>query len=111
MKRLGFQIDKKGQENPTYTVKFADNGSLECYSKLYNDPVNPQEDFAAIMTCAHADQNCPIVSGAEVRLPVRYEAPKLFDGTPLEAEKYDELSLQIASEMFYVFCLVKHRTS
>ena len=29
--------------------------------------------------------------------------PKAFDDTALEAEKYDERSIQIASEMFYVF--------
>jgi arsenate reductase len=34
---------------------------------------------------------------------VRYDDPKAFDDTALEAEKYDERSIQIASEMFYVF--------
>ena len=55
------------------------------------------------MTCDHADENCPFIPGCDVRLPIRYEDPKAFDDTPLEAEKYDERSLQIANEMFYAF--------
>jgi arsenate reductase (thioredoxin) len=58
------------------------------------------------MTCSHADENCPFISGAEVRLPVRYEDPKAFDDSPQEADKYDERSRQIATEMFYVFLKV-----
>ncbi|VAW28441.1 Arsenate reductase thioredoxin-coupled, LMWP family, partial [hydrothermal vent metagenome] len=37
------------------------------------------------------------------RIPVLYEDPKAFDDTELEAKKYDERSLQIATELFYVF--------
>jgi arsenate reductase len=55
------------------------------------------------MTCAHADENCPIIPGAEERISLQYDDPKAFDNTPLETEKYDERSLQIASELLYVF--------
>jgi arsenate reductase len=55
------------------------------------------------MTCDHADLTCPFIPGAEARIPVRYEDPKAFDDSPKEAEKYDERSMQIANEMFYVF--------
>jgi arsenate reductase len=55
------------------------------------------------MTCAHADENCPLIPGTEKRIAVNYEDPKAFDGTVQERDKYDERSLQIASEMFYVF--------
>ncbi len=33
--------------------------------------------------------------------------PKAFDNTPQQAEKYQERSLQIATEMFYVFSKIK----
>ena len=59
------------------------------------------------MTCAHADKNCPFIAGALARIPVRYEDPKAFDDTPLQLEKYKERSIQIATEMKYVFAEVK----
>jgi arsenate reductase len=55
------------------------------------------------MTCDHADENCPLIPSSEKRISLQYEDPKRFDATPQEAEKYDERSLQIASEMFYIF--------
>ena len=60
------------------------------------------------MTCSHADENCPFIPGTEKRISVTYEDPKAFDGTAEEAEKYDERSLQIASEMHYVFSNIKY---
>jgi len=41
-------------------------------------------------------------------LPIRYEDPKAFDGTELMNEKYAERSLEIASEIFYVFSNVNN---
>jgi arsenate reductase len=55
------------------------------------------------MTTSQPDENSPYIPGAEARIPIRYEDPKIFDGTPEEEARYDERSLQIASEMFYVF--------
>lgn len=104
LKRAGFEIQKEGDENPHYAVYFAEKeGVINTFSKVFDDSENKAEKFAAIMTCAHADENCPFIPGAEVRLPVRYEDPKAFDDTPFEAEKYDERSRQIATELFYVF--------
>lgn len=55
------------------------------------------------MTCSQADEGCPYIAGAEKRIPVRYEDPKSSDKTPQQNEIYTQRSLQIASEMFYVF--------
>jgi len=60
------------------------------------------------MTCSSADKGCPFIAGAEKRIPVTYEDPKLFDNTPQQAEKYLERSNQIATEMKYVFEHVKN---
>lgn len=109
IKRAGFQLTKKQahekeQSNPVYFVFHSNDASpISAFSKLYDDPVNATTGFAAIMTCSHADENCPFIPGAEARIPVRYEDPKTFDDTPEEAKKYDERSMQIAAEMFYVF--------
>lgn len=101
----GFQIQKLSQEqNPVYAVKYADNQHpIICFSKTYFDEFNPKTNFAAIMTCNNADEGCPMVFGAEARFPIKYDDPKAFDGTDLMDEKYAERSLQIASEMFFVF--------
>lgn len=104
VKRMGFKVDSSGEGNPKYLVSSHDEVKpLSMFSKLFDDSESKVDAFASVMTCAHADENCPVIPGAEARIPVRYEDPKAFDNTPQEAEKYDERSLQIATEMFYVF--------
>jgi arsenate reductase len=105
----GFQIQKLSQElNPVYAVKFeANQHPIVCFSKAYFDEFNPKTNFGAIMTCNNADEGCPMVFGAEKRFPIKYDDPKAFDGTDLMDKKYAERSLQIASELFFVFSQVK----
>ncbi|MEQ8241188.1 MAG: protein-tyrosine-phosphatase, partial [Cyclobacteriaceae bacterium] len=76
-------------------------------SKLFNDPANGTHEFAAVMTCSHADEKCPFIPGTDQRISVRYDDPKEFDDTPQEAAMYKERSMQIASEMFYTFAQIK----
>ena len=101
----GFEIKKIADvNNPIYTIKFDDNSHpIIGFSKKYDDAFNPESGFAAIMTCSQADGNCPFIVGAEKRIPITYEDPKLFDDTEQQAEKYQERSLQIATEMLYIF--------
>ncbi len=105
----GFQIEKVSQEqNPVYAVKFDDNEHpIIGFSKTYFDDFNPKSNFAAIMTCSNADEGCPMVFGAEARFPIKYDDPKAFDGTEVMNEKYAERSLQIASELYFVFSQIK----
>jgi arsenate reductase (thioredoxin) len=105
----GFQIEKVSQEqNPVYAIKFdVDQHPIIGFSKKYFDDFNPKSNFAAIMTCSNADEGCPMVFGAEARFPIKYDDPKAFDGTEVMNEKYAERSLQIASEMHYVFSKIK----
>ena len=105
----GFQIEKVSQEqNPVYAVKFDDNEHpIIGFSKTYFDDFNPKSNFAAIMTCSNADEGCPMVFGADARFPIKYDDPKAFDGTEQMNEKYTERSLQIASEMYFVFSQIK----
>ena len=102
--RSGFEVEQRSGPNPVYVVRHSPGGDGVCaFSKVFDDPANAGGPFAAVMTCAHADEHCPLIPDAEVRLPVRYEDPKAFDGTLEEADRYDERSDQIASEMLYVF--------
>lgn len=110
IKRSGFRVTAKGDTNPVYFVfNSDDNEPISAFSKLFDDPINKAEQFAAVMTCSHADDNCPFIPGTERRIPVRYEDPKAFDDTPDEEKMYDERSMQIASEMFYTFSKIKFK--
>ena len=109
LKKSGFHIEILSEgKNPVYAIKFAATESpVIGFSKAYDHVFNPEDDFAAIMTCSQADEGCPFITGAEKRIPVTFEDPKVFDNTPLETEKYEERSLQIATEIFYVFSKIK----
>ncbi|OOG76587.1 low molecular weight phosphatase family protein [Flavobacterium sp. A45] len=107
--KQGFEIKTIAEgNNPIYTIKYAsDEHPIIGFSKTYDDSFNPQDEFVAIMTCSQADGGCPFIAGAEKRIPITFEDPKAFDNTPEQAEKYEERSLQIATEMFYVFSQIK----
>jgi arsenate reductase len=109
LKNQGFQIQKLSETtNPVYAIKYAENEHpVIGFSKSYEDPYNPSAQFAAVMTCSQADGGCPFIAGAEKRVPITFEDPKAFDNTPQQAEKYAERSIQIATELFYVFSQIK----
>lgn len=95
-------------DNPIYAIKYSDNAlPIIGFSKKYDSPFNPASAFAAVMTCSQADSGCPFVAGAEKRIPIIFEDPKISDGTPEQAMVYAERSLQIAAEMCYVFSMIK----
>ena len=103
--KQGFEIIKLSQEdNSVYALKYGDSDTpIIAFSKAYDHPYNPKSSYAAIMTCNHADQNCPMIIGAEKRIPITYDDPKSFDNTDQKSAKYIERSQQIGSEMSYVF--------
>lgn len=109
LSNIGFKIGTLSEgKNPVYAVKFSENHhAVICFSKTYDDDFNPQSEFAAIMTCSNADVGCPFIAGAEKRIPITFEDPKAFDNTPLQKEKYHERSLQIATELCFVFSQIK----
>ena len=104
----GFQIELQEQGvNPKYEISFAQNTSpILAFSKSVAQQQIAQP-FAAIMTCSDADENCPFIPGTQARIALNYEDPKAFDGTPLAKEKYLERSIQIASEMNWIFEQIK----
>ncbi len=105
LEHSGFEINSISEnKNPIYSIKYAENEHpIIGFSKRFDDNFNPKEAFAAILTCSQADQGCPFIPGAEIRIPITFEDPKVFDNTTQQAQKYQERSLQIAAELTYVF--------
>ncbi|MEH0153717.1 protein-tyrosine-phosphatase [Limibacter armeniacum] len=109
LSKAGLEINKLSEEsNPVYSIKYAENQpAIIGFSKTYDHAFNPQSGFAAVMTCTHADENCPVIPSAGQRISLPFEDPKAFDGTPQQEEKYDERCRQIARELFYAFSLIR----
>lgn len=116
LQRAGVKIEKIQQlsapvmvaDNPRYEVRFAEGvPPLFLFSKKYDDKYNPNKNYAAVLVCSQADEACPIVFGAEMRIYNGYEDPKRADGTAEEGKIYDETCRLIARELFYVFYLCK----
>lgn len=106
IKRTGMLIHEVGDINPVQFVRYSENRApLSCFSKTYDDAYNRAVDFAAIMTCAHADDNCPVILNAK-RIPIRYEDPKRSDGSNEMEAVYDATVKEIATEMKYIFKLI-----
>jgi arsenate reductase len=105
LQRNGFKVKTISEgQNPVYAIKFSANElPIIGFSKTYDDDFNPESEFVAIM----ADGGCPFIAGAEKRIPITFEDPKVSDGTPQQKEVYQERSLQIGTEMFYVFSQIK----
>ena len=108
LKQFGFEIDViADNDNPVYLIKYSLNQPpIIGFSKCFDHPFNPKTDFAAILTCSDADEGCPFIEGADVRIPMTFEDPKAYDNTKLQSEKYIQRGLQIATELKYVFSKV-----
>ena len=93
-----------GEPNPRYVVRWGagESDSIVEFSKRYDDASNPQQDYCAIMVCTDADENCPVVMGASLRVSMPFEDPKEFDGLPREAAAYAERRDQIGWAMLRV---------
>jgi arsenate reductase len=104
LKTIGFKVERLDQSpNPHYRIHVSESVHSDCFSKTISHESLPKNHFAAIMTCSDAEQNCPVVPGAEERIGITYEDPKTYDGTALQSSKYIERATQIATELFYVF--------
>lgn len=105
----GFEVKTISEgNNPIYHIKYSENEHpIIGFSKKLDDDFNPKSEYAAVMTCSQAEGGCPFIAGAEKRIPITYEDPRIYDNTPQQAEKYNERSLQIATELFYVFSQIQ----
>lgn len=105
---LGFktQITREGS-NPNYRVYFDENSFSHCFSKIFDSPENPDKNFAAIMTCGEAEENCPFVPNAEFKAVTTYEDPSSADGTGNENTVYTSRFIQILRDNLYLFSCVR----
>ena len=99
----GFNISFKECNNPIYSIKYKNLNLGNYYSKFYYDLENPKNEFAAIMTCSDAENNCPFLEGSEIKFSLPYEDPKKYDKLKSEKNNYKKTSEKIASEMNYLF--------
>jgi arsenate reductase len=112
LQSCGLQIDTDNPTatNPVYRVRYSlEAPPLECFSKVFDQPPNPSTAYCAVMTCSQADDACPLVSGCDLRVAIRYEDPKAADDTPEEVARYAERSRQICREMLYMISQVNKR--
>lgn len=110
LERCGLRItvDERNSPNPKYSVAESDSTAQQlCFSKIYDSAPNPTKGYCAVMTCSQADESCPLVTGCDLRVAIRYEDPKVADDTEHEAERYDERSAQICREMLYLMARVQ----
>lgn len=108
LKRAGLEATKKGDGNPVYTLTDPESQqSVRLWSKLFDDAANSGERFAAIMTCDHADDNCPFIPAAELRIPLTYTDPKFAEDTDQEQSAYDETCKMIATDIIRIYRAVQ----
>ncbi len=110
IQRAGFRIDQKSAgENPIYNISWL-QGKLnptDMFSKVFDDPFNPSSNFMVMTVCDHAEQNCPIVLGADSRFYIGYEDPKAYDDTLQEEIHYESKVREIGREMLYMMKQVR----
>lgn len=102
----GFELNMKVKtSNPGYVLMSGDDELIEMYSKTFQQAT--LEPFIAVMTCNHADRNCPLVTGAIERFSLPFTDPGHSDGAPDEAAVYRKTADLIGLEMLYLFSLVR----
>lgn len=103
-KRLAIECSSNLEEtNPQYKLKFdGDEEPIIAFSKVFDDASIPSS-FIALMTCTDADENCPFIPQASNRISLSYKDPKYSDNTEEEATVYDSKSLEIATQLFFLF--------
>lgn len=99
LRAIGFSVEPTGDEarrgdpatpNPIYRVGWGEGLEALEFSKTYGDPSNPKAGFAALMVCGEADEGCPFVKGAGLRVSMPYLDPKIYDDSAYETAKYAE---------------------
>jgi hypothetical protein len=111
LKRSGFIVAQTDKKDNVYLLKTSKKNKGQIfYSKRYDYKSNPQIKFLAIMTCSDADKKCPVVKGADKKIFLPYQDPRVSDGLGLEESVYDQSCFIIAQEMFYIIKKVKEVT-
>ena len=101
LRSAGFSVNPLSDH--TVEVRSSDHEeSLVCDSAVFSDFSNQLPEFAAIMTCGDADENCPFVPGASLRISQTYTDPKWSDNSDKSEEVYSETCRIIGREQLYI---------
>lgn len=105
LKDAGFEISVGPElRNARHTLKAGGHlPAIVLFSKRFDDPANPSQDFCVVTVCSEAEEACPFVPGASARVHLPYEDPKAFDDTKRKAAAYIERSQQIGTELLWAF--------
>ena len=109
LQSMGFQIKEASQgPNPHYLTQIgAAAPSFEQFSKTLDDASIPKEHLVAIMVCRSADEACPFVPGASLRLSIPFEDPGKTDQTPEAPAAYLATSEEIGRSFNHLIAAVK----
>ncbi len=117
LKEIGFEIVATGEEaergdvktaNPKYRVTWGTGMETLEFSKRYSDESNPAAGFAAVMVCTEADDACPSVRGASLRLSMPFLDPKSYDDSQYEKIKYAERRDDIGRVFMAALIMASH---
>lgn len=110
LEKAGFIVYKISRNsNPEYEIKYSYNvPAIFLKSIKYNEKSNPDINFGSIILGANADLNLPVVKGNNFRTSLYYLDPSAFEGTKEALDRYMEKSKEIATEMFYLFYVLKN---
>lgn len=110
LRSFGFEIEMQDQStNPNYLVAYSDEVALTCFSKTLDHDSLPKSGFAAVMTCADAELNCPFIEGAAYRIGLTYEDPKIADHTAMQNLVYQERFNEILMECLFVCSQIQQK--
>ncbi|BDD05230.1 arsenate reductase/protein-tyrosine-phosphatase family protein [Aureibacter tunicatorum] len=112
LKNIGFRAQKQtNSDNPVYYLEHSINQKgTEFFSKKFDDSKNPKDNYYAIMTCSHAEQNCPIQVGSIFKVSLPFNDPGEYDNTQKENLAYYNCCVELATEINYVFAKVLEKT-
>ncbi len=109
LKEVGFtfNVEEFSHQNPMYQVSFNETSDyILGFSKTYDHQIN-EAPYVAITTCNSADQNCPYIAEATKRFHLPFVDPKFSDNTEDQQKTYLKTNAEVASEIYYIFDLVK----
>jgi len=109
LQTIGFQIgETKEGSNPHYQTQIGEaHPAFTQFSKTLDDPSIPQEHLVAIMVCRSADEACPFVPGASLRLSIPFEDPGKTDQTPEAPAAYLATAEEIGRAFNFLLAEIK----
>jgi arsenate reductase (thioredoxin) len=104
----GFDVAEEDGDNAKTKVAWRPNSAgATLFSKRFDYSGNVSKKFLAVMTCSDADENCPVVPGAEERIPLTFEDPGKFDNTEEALDEYISTCLNIGYVLFLAYARAK----